>query len=469
MPLINSDSWKSEFLSLRSLRFHPKNPRFPEIAEGASERQIIEVLCERGDVLSLAKNIAEKGYLRNERLIVVKDGSKSIVYEGNRRLCALKLLDKPELAPFQKRRTYEKLKEKAILPKKIAVEIVPSKFDAEVVMYAKHTEDGFMRKWSPVQKAAFLVGQVQEGMSVDELCLAKGLSKEEVFTSLAVIDLYKIARTVQLSDKAKTMLDDPDQFPYSTVFERLFIPKQSRDKLGVEFTSYGLAVRATRDSFSSAVRQMMEDAAGEYIDTRKLNKTEDQLAYAEKLGVVKAMDALKLEDFLAKVASVVNKPAELQKNSQTPRVAKSVKASLMLFPDDLAIRFNHEKLSRMLEEGKSLKVQHAHASALLLRSFIEISISVWLKNKNKLRTVVARNPEFGPSLSELLNYLNSNKLALGLEPNVKTTLDALVSKKIKQSKFELDRITHAPDAIATDENVTELRSVALPLLHFILA
>jgi len=468
MPLINSDSWKAEFLSLRSLRFHPKNPRFPEIAEGSSERQIIEVLCERGDVLSLAKTIAEKGYLRNDRLIVVKDGSKSIVYEGNRRLCALKVLDKPELAPIKKRKAYEKLKEKAVLPKKIAVEIVPSKFDAEVVMYAKHTEDGFMRKWSPVQKAAFLVGQVEEGVSVDELCLAKGLSKDEVLSSLAVIDLYKIARTVGLSDKAKAMLDDPDQFPYSTVFERLFIPKQSRDKLGVEFTSTGLVVRATRDSFLGAVRQMMEDAAGEEIDTRKLNKAEDQLAYAEKLGVVKAKDALKVTDFSVETAPA-NKSAELQKGAQATRVAKSVKVSGMLFPSDLTIGFEHEKLSRMLEEGKMLKVHHAHAAALLLRSFIEISISVWLKKKGKLHTITARNSEFGPSLSELLNHLNSEKSNLGLEPSVKTTLDALVSKKIKHSKFELDRITHAPDAIATEENVTELRGLALPLLRWLLA
>ena len=77
MPLVDSEKWKAAFVSLNSLRFHPSNPRLASLSSKPSEREIIEELCERTKVDVIAKSIAEKGYLRNERLIVCKDGNRN--------------------------------------------------------------------------------------------------------------------------------------------------------------------------------------------------------------------------------------------------------------------------------------------------------------------------------------------------------------------------------------------------------
>lgn len=467
MPLVNSDNWKSIFLKLRSLRFHPHNPRFPELPPGASERQIIEVLCERGGVMGLAKQIAEKGWFR-ERLIVVQEGAKNIVYEGNRRLCALRILHNPDLAPLSKRRMAKRLSEQAQMPTKIAVDIVP-KFDAEVVMYSKHAGEAWTVKWSPVQQAAFIAGQINEGVSIEEITSQRQIKREEVLQSLALLDLYKIATNVELSSRAKAMVDDPGTFPTSTVFERLFVSKQARQAIGVEFTEKGIMISAEKESFAKAVVKMMNDAADDVIDTRKLNSVSDQLRYVTELGIEKGDRSMSVADFVKSTKSG-DKPIASGRPATKSKPSKSAKPSNKLFPPDLVIEYSHEKLSRMLDEGQSLNLENQpHAAALLLRSTLEISSAVWLKSRKRFYEIKPRNPELGPTCAELLNFLNAEKLSLGLNHDVRHCLDALVSKKIKQSKFDLDRITHSPDAIATSENVVELRELSMPLLRVLLS
>ncbi|MEK6789270.1 MAG: hypothetical protein AABY68_10005 [Pseudomonadota bacterium] len=80
------------------------NPRHEEVD---SEVDAIERLCRSEDIDALARDIARYGINPAERLIVIpvdedadiNDKSSYIVAEGNRRVCALKLLKDPERAP----------------------------------------------------------------------------------------------------------------------------------------------------------------------------------------------------------------------------------------------------------------------------------------------------------------------------------------------------------------------------------
>ena len=216
MPLIDSDTWKSDFISLKQLQFHPANPRLPELQGKVSEREIIHELCNRGTVESLARAISEKGYFRNDRLIVLKENGKNIVYEGNRRLCALKVLDRPELAPPKMQRMFQRLADKCKLPKKIAVEIVPKKFDAEIVMYAKHAGPKFVVPWDPIQQNTFIAARIDQGETIDGLCKTYGFTKDTVVDARASVELYRLARLATLTTPAQTLVDDPAKFPYST-------------------------------------------------------------------------------------------------------------------------------------------------------------------------------------------------------------------------------------------------------------
>jgi hypothetical protein len=74
----------------------------------------------------------------------------------------------------------------------------------------------------------------------------------------------------------------------------------------------------------------------------------------------------------------------------------------------------------------------------------------------------------GPSLAEMLDYVNLNPQVVGLDSNAKTALEALISRAVKQSKPQLDRIVHTPDVIATRDEVIAIRELSLPLLTEIL-
>lgn len=95
------------FLDLRNPRHEPYG----------SEAEVIEYLCRYEDVLPLAKDIAAIGINPLELLAVIpEEGTaargRSRTYfaaEGNRRLCALKLLDDPDRAPTKLRSQFQAL------------------------------------------------------------------------------------------------------------------------------------------------------------------------------------------------------------------------------------------------------------------------------------------------------------------------------------------------------------------------
>ena len=83
-----------------SLRLDRRNPRLVEfgVTGKTPEKEIVEILWDTMDVQELVQSIAASGYFEHEPLIVVKEGGKHVVIEGNRRLTAVKVLLDAELA-----------------------------------------------------------------------------------------------------------------------------------------------------------------------------------------------------------------------------------------------------------------------------------------------------------------------------------------------------------------------------------
>ena len=85
-----------------------KNPRHPAYK---SEEEVISYLCKNEYVTELAQDIVNMGINPLELLAVIKnpDNKTYFAAEGNRRLCALKLLDDPQLAPKEQRKDFKAL------------------------------------------------------------------------------------------------------------------------------------------------------------------------------------------------------------------------------------------------------------------------------------------------------------------------------------------------------------------------
>lgn len=132
------------------------NPRHEPLE---TQHEVIEYLCSDEYVFELAKDLVKHGLSPLElfALVPLKKGKKKnfLVAEGNRRMCALKLLNDPDLAPPKRRRDFENLAQGwKPIPKVFAV-VFDDKDDVELWIDRIHggLQGGIGRKtWSAEQK-----------------------------------------------------------------------------------------------------------------------------------------------------------------------------------------------------------------------------------------------------------------------------------------------------------------------------
>ncbi len=151
---------KRVFLS--RLILHDDNPRFEGLLE---EAEAIEALCKGEKVLELAKDIVENGLSPLERFMVFQEDTQDdpgdvnfVVAEGNRRLCALKLLKDPKKSPSQHREVFKKLARKYKTPRKIEVVVVEDEDERKKWITRAHAgaSNGLGRKqWDTTQKTRY--------------------------------------------------------------------------------------------------------------------------------------------------------------------------------------------------------------------------------------------------------------------------------------------------------------------------
>ena len=106
-------SGKQLSVTLKQIYLDEENPRFEAVD---TEDAAIEKLCSKEQILPLADDIVEHGLSPAEKLLLLPDDTKRsgksktyIVAEGNRRVCALKLLDDPARAPTDVRARFKAL------------------------------------------------------------------------------------------------------------------------------------------------------------------------------------------------------------------------------------------------------------------------------------------------------------------------------------------------------------------------
>jgi len=76
----------------------PKNPRIPKSLHDQNEHEILKYMIENASLIELIHSIGENSFFPGEPIILVKEGEKYKVIEGNRRVSALKLISNPSLA-----------------------------------------------------------------------------------------------------------------------------------------------------------------------------------------------------------------------------------------------------------------------------------------------------------------------------------------------------------------------------------
>lgn len=255
------------------------NPRHEEVD---GEPEAIERLCRTEDVDALARDIALHGTNPAERLILfpvdeaeeLGDDTSYYVAEGNRRVCALKLLNDPDLAPAKIRDSITASAAGWAPPAELDAVVIRDEADRNLWLARIHdgAQGGRGRKsWNAEQKTRFFGGNRNVlAQSLLDYAERKGMLPPEDrkgrishFSRLLSNELVKDALGVEGSSSS----DDPMRNRPEEDFDRVL--RALLDEAGTK--SLGSQVRKPEiNEYARNVLQKIEDVSGERIEAEPL-------------------------------------------------------------------------------------------------------------------------------------------------------------------------------------------------------
>ena len=216
-------------IKLELLILDDQNPRLPKPLRGKSEQAIIEYMLMEASTLDLMLAIGQNGFFPGEPLLVVKEGHKYRVIEGNRRLTALKLLKEPALAPVQTRRVSQIME--SVKYKEGLIKLVPCQVfqdAAPIHKYLGYRHITGIQSWDLTQKASFLTDIHQSefpNFNVDDASreLAKMIGSRREYVKRLLIG-YSIFETIRDNAYFKVRGLDEESFYFNYIADSLRQP-----------------------------------------------------------------------------------------------------------------------------------------------------------------------------------------------------------------------------------------------------
>lgn len=142
-----------KYVELKRLKLDPKNPRLPESVQ-RDQGAMLDYIAESTAIEDLMGAIAENNFFPGEPLVVVPDGNDFIVVEGNRRLAAVLLLQKPERCNSPGSRMREISANARYKPSELPV--VECGTRQEVLPYLGFRHITGVKEWEPLAKARYM-------------------------------------------------------------------------------------------------------------------------------------------------------------------------------------------------------------------------------------------------------------------------------------------------------------------------
>lgn len=175
MPL----KYKTENVPIDSLLLDNLNPRIPEDKHSLSPDALLKYVADTYNSIAVARSIAKHGYFPSEPLIAIKDKSKYIVVEGNRRLAALKLLkDKEARKSLAEATEWESITTDDTIDEVPVIVVKDRRSVAPIIGY-RHIAG--IQQWDAYAKARYMASQVEdEGLTFEETAAEVGEKPNDV-------------------------------------------------------------------------------------------------------------------------------------------------------------------------------------------------------------------------------------------------------------------------------------------------
>jgi hypothetical protein len=381
------------------------NPRFI-IPPNPSQQSIIDYLIENEEVEQLAIDIAKSGGLyAGERVIATKEKGRWVVLEGNRRVCACKILMDPSLLANKRFASVDKI---ALLRTEelkqslsvLNVDVVKNRLEAQSSLAAKHI-DG-IKKWSTISKYKFFVLEFDAGKSIEEISMITGLSLSKIKTGLKeyrIID-YVLNLPFWTQEEREKYLNLQDI--KTTRLTRLFSAKPSsakskrfREIIDLDYDDrYFIKTSLDKNVFDKILHIVSQAAfvpnyAPDFIGTRSSYEDIPQLMqFLEQNKLVienkpeeKNVFVVPTSETDNGVKTGNNDTTVSDKNNTATNIANNQNTSKrnVLIPECFKANCTVVKINDIINELKRLNFGYCiNAQAVLLRVLLELSLKYYL-------------------------------------------------------------------------------------------
>lgn len=409
----------AEMISFDRVFLDQQNPRHEPFDD---QDAVIEYLCRDEQVLPLARDIVKNGLNPLELFALVPDGDN--VYcsaEGNRRLCALKLLNDPDLAPADQRSDFERAAS-AWTPIEQIFAIVFDNRDE-------------VRLWLDRIHAGFAEGRGRRQWNAEQKARNSGYSKNDL--AQAVLD----------AGEERGFISAPERRGRLSTVQRYLGNPHMRNALGLDVSDLeNISTELPADDFEIVFKRFMEDVAQKRITTRENSPSIRD--YANNLRNLPGVSGERVEGHPIVTGTSSSKPGS-QASAQRPKKPRKIRPS-----DDLSAAL------RAIPSYKLEKLYYSICSVSLDTHTPLLAVGVW----SFVETLTAL--EGRSSNVDFHSYLSNQKLkslGLGARQETKSIREALkrTSEFGNSTKHHKSAAAFSGEQLSNDFETMERTMVAL--------
>lgn len=334
------------YLDVLDLYLDTENPRHDPLQD---QPKIIQQLISNEKVKKLAQDIAENGISPLDIFAVMEDENENyIVLEGNRRICALTLLNDPDAAPPGDKTYFEKLSEKSDVPSEVPCVIFEDRDDARLWLERRHVgplEGVGIVSWNAIQKTRFFKGSNNTlAVKLLDYAVENDLMSEE--------------------DRQKGILTTATRF--------LSTPKV-RHTLGISsgVSDSDIKIEVDKDQFDRVLGRFCDDLVNGSNGVTSRTNSKDREKYVRKLKTSGIAPTTHTEPYL-----LGSKPDTDGGSSRIGEKGKRNNRNADLrdtiIPNSCKVTITDKNLKRVYDELRGLELKkYPFAASILCRAFLE--------------------------------------------------------------------------------------------------
>lgn len=386
---LDFSNWTHRILSVEHLKLDIDNPRFSYFSnKKMNQTEIVKFLIERFEVYELAKNIATDGYLLNEVPIVFKDMDSYVVLEGNRRIAACKVLLNPyRYLSTQKAQNILKYNYSI---DKLTCHISPTRKDADVLIYRRHTTTS-VKRWETVSQDAHIHKlSSEDGYTIEEIATLLGESTTNIRKAIRRFYVHQYSMDILRDSPTIGEIVSSDQFPITNI-ERFYEYKDGIDFLGISFDQNGRIVKRLEEvEIRKRLQYILEEVVNDNLNSRIFNRELDKKDYIENLkSLTGKFDFSKP---LSKGLSPINEEPDSISNDDGTNSQRIVEIEVerkqpnrnqyKLFSEKNWLTGN-SRIDSIFNSIKTIRYdKHIDVVSIALRCYLDMIIYEFLKKKN---------------------------------------------------------------------------------------